>query len=144
MTMTEITIDFETRSPVDIKSRGAFVYAEHPDTEIMCLSVGVGAERPLIWMADKFAARVNAPLVRGGGSSWIVPLSTRAAIACSSMRVVAKSHMGALVLLSEIFAEAFSKALLLDMKQGRAGFMILTVLGTKEVVRCVLSANNSS
>lgn len=31
------TIDFETRSPVDIMKQGAAVYSEHPDTEVMCL-----------------------------------------------------------------------------------------------------------
>ena len=87
--MTEITIDFETRSPVDIKSRGAFVYAEHPDTEIMCLSVGVGAERPLIWMVDKFAARVNAPLVRYE----MISESRMLSIVSSADKIVAQNSM---------------------------------------------------
>jgi DNA polymerase len=32
-------IDFETRSPVDIKKRGAYVYAEHPDTIALLASM---------------------------------------------------------------------------------------------------------
>lgn len=36
--MTEATlhIDFETRSTVDIKKTGAYVYAEHPTTDLWC------------------------------------------------------------------------------------------------------------
>lgn len=34
----KLTIDFETRSIVDIKKQGAWVYAEHPLTEILCLA----------------------------------------------------------------------------------------------------------
>lgn len=33
------TIDFETRSPVNIKRCGAWIYSCHPDTEVMCLYI---------------------------------------------------------------------------------------------------------
>lgn len=34
--MTHLHIDFETRSTVDIKKTGAYVYAEHPTTDLWC------------------------------------------------------------------------------------------------------------
>lgn len=37
--MKKLFLDFETRSAVDIKRVGAFKYAMHPSTEIMCMAV---------------------------------------------------------------------------------------------------------
>lgn len=34
--MTTLYIDLETRSPVDLKKAGVYVYAEHPDTDVWC------------------------------------------------------------------------------------------------------------
>ena len=34
-----LTIDFETRSACDIKKHGAWVYSEHPTTEVLCLAL---------------------------------------------------------------------------------------------------------
>ena len=31
----KVSVDFETRSPVDLKICGAFVYFEHPDTTVL-------------------------------------------------------------------------------------------------------------
>ena len=42
-------IDFETRSACDIKKRGAWVYSEHPTTQIICCAVKVDGESPMIW-----------------------------------------------------------------------------------------------
>ena len=50
----EITIDFETRSVVDLKKRGLFVYAEHPTTDAICLGVQVEDEEPRIWINPYF------------------------------------------------------------------------------------------
>lgn len=33
-----LTIDFETRSACDIKKHGAWVYSEHPSTEVLCMA----------------------------------------------------------------------------------------------------------
>ena len=49
-----LTIDFESRSPVDIKTCGAFVYAEDPLTEPTCLSVKVDDDPGQIWVPEKF------------------------------------------------------------------------------------------
>lgn len=38
----KLTIDFETRSACDIKKHGAWVYSEHPTTEVLCLAVKIG------------------------------------------------------------------------------------------------------
>ena len=38
----DIHIDFETRSTLDIKETGAWKYAAHPSTSILCLAVGFG------------------------------------------------------------------------------------------------------
>lgn len=49
-----LTIDFETRSPVDIKTAGAAAYAEHPETEVICLAVLTAVSDPAIWIAPAF------------------------------------------------------------------------------------------
>jgi len=41
----KIHLDFETRSEVDIKKVGAWAYAKHPSTEIMCMGFGANADR---------------------------------------------------------------------------------------------------
>lgn len=44
-----LTIDFETRSPVDLKVSGAWRYAEHPDTDVLCLAVKEDEKPARIW-----------------------------------------------------------------------------------------------
>lgn len=55
----ELTIDFETRSLVDLKVHGVFRYAEHPLTEIMCLALMQDDDDPVYWMPEKFLNAVN-------------------------------------------------------------------------------------
>lgn len=47
----DLTIDFETRSPVDLKKHGVFVYAEHPLTDALMLGAKIDGKttRPWIW-----------------------------------------------------------------------------------------------
>ena len=57
----ELFIDFESRSPLDIKKCGAYAYAEHPDTEVLCLAVKEigddGTEYDTaLWIPDQFEA----------------------------------------------------------------------------------------
>ena len=40
-------VDFESRSTVDLKKAGVYRYAEHPDTEIICLSWRIGDSGPV-------------------------------------------------------------------------------------------------
>lgn len=44
-----LSIDFETRSPVDIKECGAYVYGEHPETQILCCAYKVDDGETKIW-----------------------------------------------------------------------------------------------
>lgn len=47
-------IDFETRSPVDIKACGAYVYSAHPDTEVMMLAVRICGSNARVWVAPAY------------------------------------------------------------------------------------------
>ncbi len=40
--LMKIHLDFETRSEVDIRKSGAWVYATHPSTEVLCMAYAVG------------------------------------------------------------------------------------------------------
>ena len=61
-----LVIDFETRSPVDLKAAGAYNYAKHPDTRVICLSWVItnpddaGEPEPsLIWFDDPLPPAVT-------------------------------------------------------------------------------------
>lgn len=59
----DLTIDFETRSTVDIGAQGAFVYADHPLTDATCLSVVVDDEEPCYWMPEKFRRLIRSDYI---------------------------------------------------------------------------------
>ena len=42
-------LDYETRSTVDLKNRGAYNYASDPSTEIICLAWATDEDEPQIW-----------------------------------------------------------------------------------------------
>lgn len=44
--------DFETYSEADLKKVGAWVYAEHPSTDIICMSYKIGAGPTKLWIPD--------------------------------------------------------------------------------------------
>lgn len=46
----KIHLDFETRSTVDLRACGAYVYAEDPTTEIMCMVYAFNDEHPSLWL----------------------------------------------------------------------------------------------
>lgn len=46
--MTKLFIDFETRSELDIKKVGAWRYAMHPSTEVLCMAWSEGGDIPAI------------------------------------------------------------------------------------------------
>ena len=54
-----LTIDFETRSSVDLKKAGAWKYAEDPSTEIICLAIKHGSGISQLWLPDKFREQVE-------------------------------------------------------------------------------------
>lgn len=63
-----VTMDFETRSPVNIKAAGAHVYARHPETIILCLYYSFDRGEPRAWIPGmpfpaEFAAAAEDPEV---------------------------------------------------------------------------------
>ena len=46
----KVTLDFETRSPVDLTGGGVWKYFSHPRTRILCLAVQVDDSKPRIWI----------------------------------------------------------------------------------------------
>ena len=44
--MTTLNLDFETRSTVDLRRAGIYVYAEHPNTDVNCLAYAVDDGEP--------------------------------------------------------------------------------------------------
>lgn len=50
--MKRVHLDFETRSLVDIKKTGAYKYAEHPSTSILCLVYRIGGGERTLWTPD--------------------------------------------------------------------------------------------
>lgn len=44
-----ISLDFETFSECDIRSAGAWAYADHPSTDVLCLAWAVNDEPPELW-----------------------------------------------------------------------------------------------
>jgi len=47
--ITELTLDFETRSECDLKKSGAIKYAMHPTTEVICMGWKINDEKTQIW-----------------------------------------------------------------------------------------------
>lgn len=64
--MTELHLDFETRSPVDLKKAGTYVYAEHPDTDIWCAAYALGDEPVRLWVPGEPCPEDVAEHIRGG------------------------------------------------------------------------------
>ena len=64
--MTIISFDFETYSECDIRKAGAYAYADHPTTEVICMAWAVDDEKPTLWTPDKPAPKRLFDLVAGG------------------------------------------------------------------------------
>lgn len=71
--MPVFSIDFETRSPVDLKKAGAHVYAAHPQTDVMCMAWRKDQDAPQLWRAgvleesaDPFPEALLAHIRSGG------------------------------------------------------------------------------
>src|SRR6185312_4397062 len=47
--VVRLSLDYETRSEVDLKKCGLHVYAEHPSTEILCAAYALGDGPVLTW-----------------------------------------------------------------------------------------------
>ena len=60
----KLNLDFETRSPVDLKVCGAHVYAAHPGTEILCMAWAIGDGTPQLWTPEQHIPSAIADTVR--------------------------------------------------------------------------------
>ncbi len=61
-----VSIDFETRSVIDLPQAGGHRYAEHPSTRVLCMSwsVGVGSTQ-LWWAGQPFPQRLGEAILAG-------------------------------------------------------------------------------
>lgn len=60
-----LSIDFETRSTVDLKATGVYPYAEHPHTDVWCMAWAFNDEAPALWrpgqdLPDRIVQHVHA------------------------------------------------------------------------------------
>ena len=59
----KLTIDFETRSAVDLKNAGLGVYANDPTSDILCLAVKIDDDETRIWANPLLGYRGDLPLI---------------------------------------------------------------------------------
>jgi DNA polymerase len=64
--MSVLSIDFETRSRVDLKVHGLDVYSSSPTTEIICIAAGFTADDVQVWTPDQVPAWVLDHAANGG------------------------------------------------------------------------------
>lgn len=65
----EIHFDYETRSEVDIKKSGAYLYAVHPSTEIICMSYQINDGPIKLWTPDNENDSIEPFLDKLGSSN---------------------------------------------------------------------------
>ena len=65
-----VSIDFETYSESDIRSAGAWAYADHPSTEVLCLAWAVNDEPPELWTPGCTAPTKLFGLIERGAEVW--------------------------------------------------------------------------
>jgi len=59
--------DFETYSEVDLRAAGAYAYAEHASTEILCMAWAIGDQAPQLWLpGDPFPPALAERIAAGG------------------------------------------------------------------------------
>lgn len=71
--MNKLIIDFETRSRCELKTRGVYVYAEDPSTDIICMAAKWNDEDPVLWISPPFLTVLN-PDGRTEGRAYGLPL----------------------------------------------------------------------
>lgn len=65
--MTTLWLDTETKSRVDLPSRGSYVYAQDASTEILCMAYAFDDEEVQVWVPDQpFPTKVSAHFRNGG------------------------------------------------------------------------------
>lgn len=59
--------DFETRSIVDLRKSGMYVYAEHPSTDVLCLAYAFSGQEPRLWVPGQMPSiKLVLHIVNGG------------------------------------------------------------------------------
>ncbi len=66
----KISLDFETYSECDIRKAGAFAYADHRSTEVICLAWALDDEPPVLWTPDMPAPTDLFRLIEKGAEVW--------------------------------------------------------------------------
>jgi DNA polymerase len=67
VTLPDLHADFETRSTVDLKKQGVYVYAEHPDTDVWCMAYAFGDGPVKLWvMGEPCPPEVKAHVENNG------------------------------------------------------------------------------
>lgn len=64
--MSVLSIDFETRSKIDLKVHGLDVYSSSPTTEIICIAAGFTADDVQVWTPDQVPQWVLDHAANGG------------------------------------------------------------------------------
>lgn len=59
---SRVTIDFETRSEAELTKVGAYNYAKHPSTEVLCLGYKIHGYQPKLWKPTLDSYRDQMPL----------------------------------------------------------------------------------
>lgn len=63
---TTISIDFETRSTVDLRTRGVYTYAQHRDTDVWCMAWAIDDSDVQLWkMGEPFPEEIREVMRQG-------------------------------------------------------------------------------
>ena len=65
-----ISLDFETYSECDIFKAGAYAYADHPSTEVLCMAWAVDDEPSTLWTPDMAPPHRLLDLIQQGATVW--------------------------------------------------------------------------
>lgn len=66
--MRKLSIDFETRSVVDLTVSGVYPYARHPSTAIWCMAWAFDEDEPQIWVPGELLPAQIAEHIAAGGT----------------------------------------------------------------------------
>lgn len=62
-----VSIDFETRSAVDLRKTGVYIYADDPSTDVWCMAYAFGDEEVKVWTpGDAIDTRLEDYIAKGG------------------------------------------------------------------------------
>jgi len=65
-----ISLDFETYSECDIRKAGAYAYADHSTTEVLCMAWMLDGAEPELWTPDMPAPQRLLDLIDAGATVW--------------------------------------------------------------------------